>query len=311
MKNLKIKTILLLLVMLVGCGQQPEQQGSVTNISSWTNSAGTQNTQADQNSNTNTSSNIDFQISTMSYSFNYDSTISVSLRNKSDIDIDGNNFNVTAYSNINITYNSCTNTLLAPESSCHVQFTIDSNYNSSSFVVFAAYNDGVVDINKNLSLAITYNSNGGSTDGSNDGGGNDPITEYQLHQNDHSYQDCWGTSQNGRTGIVVTHEGDKYCRFNSVHHNTPITTEISDNPFSQIGEDDQDETYCPAGFKLKAVVAYDSKVEEHTNAFGGRAWNYVSGSSDQDGKEICKGRNLLGCNNWVTFYPRLVYVYCY
>ncbi len=140
--------------------------------------------------------------------------------------------------------------------------------------------------------------------------GNPPPQIDFLHDNHHTYADCYQSFKYQKNGFVKTIAGKSFCNFRGPHWDTEEKVEITSDPLYAMKDPniDADSVYCPADWTVNSFEFAETVVEEHTNFWGGRKdVTILPGES----KEICKKRNLFGCKEKKVFYSRLAKVNCY
>lgn len=140
--------------------------------------------------------------------------------------------------------------------------------------------------------------------------GNPPPQINFLHDNHHTYSDCYQSFKYQKNGFVKTITGKSFCNFRGPHWDTEEKVEITSDPLYAMKDPniDADAVYCPENWTINSFEFAETVVEEHTNFWGGRKDVTIPPG---ESKEICKKRNLFGCKEKKVFYSRLAKVNCY
>lgn len=136
-----------------------------------------------------------------------------------------------------------------------------------------------------------------------------PPIEF-LHQNFHTFADCYQAFKYQKNGFVKTTAGNSFCSFRGPHWDTAEKVEITSDPlYAMIDANiDADAVYCPQDWTINSFEFAETVVVEHTNFWGGRKDVVIPPG---ESKEICVKRNLFGCKERKVFYSRLAKVNCY
>lgn len=280
---MKFFIIISILLSLFSCGKKSSSDNSQTVTT-------TPAISVDQNQE-NINSNNHFSVTSNKSQYEMDELILIEVKN----------LGTNTMSHLGFHFSADTEELLVSRMSCFE----DLNYNDMcSFVIRlknpqAGYHKLKVTY-EGMQLQLTIRLKDGTPP---------PQIEF-LHNNDHTYADCYQSFKYQKNGFVKTIVGNNFCNFRGPHWDTVEKVEIASDPLYAMKDPniDADVVYCPENWTVNSFEFEQTIVVEHTNFWGGRKDVVIPPG---ESKEICIKRNLFGCKEKKVFYSRLAKVNCY